>query len=346
MNLTDFVYYAKKYGPITFLSLIFLVLLFYALYLLSLVTKPEQKTSIYINPIFGKLELPKIKTQKPSVIPKFELDTIEGVPITATSTAKIWKIKEERTKLTYRETAYLMANTLGFDTTQASYKLEDEFVYFEDSEKILKIDIKNYNFEFYYKPEWIIQNINAISFPENELALQFTKEILNSLNKYSTDLVQGKTNLIFVTFDPDEGKEKIIETSSLAQAIKIDFFRKEEEFPIVSNYYPESQNYVIVTLFEDSPLILKAQIKFFEILKNEEGIYPLITGDRAFEKLQKAEAFFIKLPKNLTEKIYIKKMFLAYYEPEEYTPFFQPVYVFLGKDFIAYVPAVREDYLK
>jgi hypothetical protein len=41
--------------------------------------------------------------------------------------------------------------------------------------------------------------------------------------------------------------------------------------------------------------------------------------------------------------ITIKKMFLAYYDPDEYQPYLQPVYVFVGdNDFVGYVPAVED----
>ncbi len=346
MNLTDLAYYSRKYGPIAVLSLIFFGLLFYTIYLIIIASTPAPKKALYINPVFGKIDLPKIKGEKLSQKISYELDTIEGVPITATLSAKVFEFQQKRTKLTYLERIYLMAKTLGFDTTQTTHQRKGEIATFSDSDKDFQVNIKDYNFTFSYKPSWILQNLENFYLPEKELSLQYAKEVLISLDKYPKDLAQGKTNLMFITFQTDTGKEQITTSPDLAKAIKIDFYRKEENFPIVSSYYPESQNYAIVTIFESKPLILKAQIKFFEIDRSQEGIYPLITGEKAFEKLKQNQAFIIKLPEQMPKTIYIKKMFLAYYDPDEFTPFFQPFYVFLGKDFVAYVPAIREDFLK
>jgi hypothetical protein len=39
-------------------------------------------------------------------------------------------------------------------------------------------------------------------------------------------------------------------------------------------------------------------------------------------------------------------MFLAYYDPDIYQEYLQPVYVFVGEpNFIAYVPAISNEYL-
>ncbi len=346
MNLTEFSYYARKYGPLLGLLTIFLILLFYTLYLLSLATKKPEKEKVYTNPVFGRLELPKVPSTKLESKPAFELDTIEGVPITATASAKVYRLIQPRTKLTYLERSYLMAKKLGFDTTSASYQREGNVAKFKDSEKELSIDIATYNFSFSYLPSWLKENQKNFSLPENDLALQFAKEILSSLNKYPTALAQGKNKLSFVSINQDELKEKIVTSPSLANALRIDFYRKEEDLPIVGPKFPQSQNFAIVTVFQNELFLLKAQVKFFEVDKTKEGVYPLITGDEAWERFKNYKAFFVKLPDPMPDKIYIKKMFLAYYDPEEYTPYFQPFYVFLGKDFIAYVPAVKEEFLK
>ncbi len=53
----------------------------------------------------------------------------------------------------------------------------------------------------------------------------------------------------------------------------------------------------------------------------------------------------LRLPKNKTS-IKIKKMFFAYFDPDIYQSYLQPVYVFLGENnFVGYVPAVSADYL-
>jgi hypothetical protein len=88
--------------------------------------------------------------------------------------------------------------------------------------------------------------------------------------------------------------------------------------------------------------VVKAQVQYFEKSQEQVGLYPLKTADLAFEQLQAGQAFMINGQPNATN-ITIKKMFLAYYDPDEYQAYLQPVYVFLGdNDFVGYVPAVED----
>ncbi len=347
MNLTEVAYYLRKYGPITALVTLFFILLSYTIYLVIIAITPQKKPPTQINPVFGKLSLPDIKSKNLKKLPQFELDTIEGVPITATPAAIVLRFKEDQAKLSYLERAYLVAKNFNFDTLTANYERKEHWAIFTDSQKTLKIDIRNFNFEFNLSKEWINKNKENFSLPNQEEALQFSKELLSAINKYPKDLAQGKTNITFQILDPLTGDFKITKSPKRAKALRIDFFRNEFlDFPIVSPNLTESQNYIILTSFNDNIILLQAQVKFFEILKDKTGIYPLITGDEALNKLKKGKAFFIKIPDQIPEKIYIKKMFLGYYDPDTPTQYFMPFYVFLGKNFIAYVPAVKDEYLQ
>ncbi|KKQ73667.1 MAG: hypothetical protein US95_C0050G0001, partial [Candidatus Woesebacteria bacterium GW2011_GWB1_38_5] len=45
--------------------------------------------------------------------------------------------------------------------------------------------------------------------------------------------------------------------------------------------------------------------------------------------------------------IVIRKVYLAYYDPDQYTEYYQPVIVFEGDDdFTAYVSAIIDDYIE
>jgi len=75
------------------------------------------------------------------------------------------------------------------------------------------------------------------------------------------------------------------------------------------------------------------------------GIYPLKSGDLAWEELTKGKGIVLSNPKEKKEVV-IKQMSLAYLDPDFYQPYLQPVYLFIGEDnFSAFVPAVSFDYL-
>ncbi|MBI2051778.1 hypothetical protein HYT33_03390 [Candidatus Roizmanbacteria bacterium] len=91
--------------------------------------------------------------------------------------------------------------------------------------------------------------------------------------------------------------------------------------------------------------ILRSEVKFFEKSEEQVGIYPLKTGEQAYEVLRRGEAYVVSNPENRTS-ITVKRMFLAYFDPDVYQDYLQPVYVFLGEgNFVAYVPAVSSEFL-
>ncbi len=86
-------------------------------------------------------------------------------------------------------------------------------------------------------------------------------------------------------------------------------------------------------------------MKFFEKSDEEVGIYPVKTGTIAWEELQNDKGMIVSAPTDKTS-IKIKKMFFAYFDPDIYQNYLQPVYIFLGENnFIGYVPAITADYL-
>jgi len=128
--------------------------------------------------------------------------------------------------------------------------------------------------------------------------------------------------------------------------IEVDFYRPDIDiFPIVSPSYFNSQNYLVMVFNEDGFKVVKAQVKFFEKSDEEVGIYPIKTGTVVWEELQNGKGIIVSAPTDSTN-IKIKKMFFAYFDPDIYQSYLQPVYVFLGENnFVGYVPAVTADYL-
>ncbi|MEO6508530.1 MAG: hypothetical protein ABIO02_01125, partial [Patescibacteria group bacterium] len=129
-----------------------------------------------------------------------------------------------------------------------------------------------------------------------------------------------------------------------------DFFRPDIDAipsPIstVTSKFPNSQNYVAMVFANNEMKVVKAQVQYFERSADQVGLYPLKSGDAAWQQLQEGKGYVINKHPDQTN-IVIKKMFLAYYDPDEYQPYLEPVYVFIGEDdFVGYVPAVIDELL-
>ncbi len=69
--------------------------------------------------------------------------------------------------------------------------------------------------------------------------------------------------------------------------------------------------------------------------------YPLKNATDALEDLKSGKGFIIQSPDS--SRVSITNVHLGYYESSEYSPYLQPIIVFEGQNFLAYVPAITRD---
>jgi hypothetical protein len=346
MTLTELSYYSRKFLPLGIIGFLLLLIFFYLIKLILLLYTPPPKPKLTINPIFQKISPVKVKNASNSAGINFILDTIEGVPITATEAAKVFFLPQAIAKLNYRQKIYLMAKNFGFDTELTKHQLNGKIATFSDNERKLEIDITNYNFFYDYQfasqsslfQETIIPSPKEI---ENK-AIDFLK----SVNRYPDELSLGRINILYFYYQPDLNTFSIVNNPQLANVVEVDFFRPNlGDFSFISPKFPNSHNFVLMVFYPDSFKVLRAQIKFFEKSADQVGIYPVKSGDLAWEELTKGKGIVLANPKNQKE-ITIKSMVFSYLDPDFYQPYLQPVYLFIGENnFAAYVPAISSDYL-
>jgi hypothetical protein len=92
--------------------------------------------------------------------------------------------------------------------------------------------------------------------------------------------------------------------------------------------------------------ILAAEYHYYPVEETKSGTYPTKTADTAWEELKDGKGYVVNLGDN-SEKVAIRKVYLAYYDAGQYVSHYQPVVVFEGdNNFFAYVPAVQNYYDK
>ncbi|MBI4008949.1 hypothetical protein HY357_01835, partial [Candidatus Roizmanbacteria bacterium] len=307
--------------------------------------QPANITTIYTNPIFGKVKKPFLKNASLSAGLNFKIDTIEGKPTTATESAKVYFLPSAPTRFGYREKIYLAAKTLGFDTELIKHKLDGKEATFKNSNQSLQIDITNFNFTYEYHFDSNPEIFQDTIIPDKKQSESQAISFLKAVGRYPEELAQGKTNVIFISYNPDAKQMTVLDSSENANMVEVDFYRPDlEQYPIVSPTYFNSQNYIMMLFYESDFKIIKAQIKFFEKSGTQIGTYAINSGDIAWEALKGGNGLVIQNPQD-TQNVVIKKMFLGYLDPDVYQEYLQPVYVFLGEEnFVAYVPAITEDY--
>jgi hypothetical protein len=133
--------------------------------------------------------------------------------------------------------------------------------------------------------------------------------------------------------------------------VAVDFFPpKINDIDTVTEDFVSSPSRVVfIPQSSEDDFVVKAQVQIFERSEEQSSSYPLKTGDQVFQDLQAGRGFLIQGADALTGKtiVNIKKLYLAYLIPGYYTPYIQPVYVFIGEDnFVAYIPAVIDTWVQ
>ncbi len=347
MTLTEVSYFSRKLAPFFILAFVVVLIMFYTIKLFFLFAEMNRPEDLPIETVFNELKPIEIATASNSAGHSYVIDTVDGEPITATATAKVFMLPESKFRFGYREKIYLMAKTFGFEP-EIEHKLENKTeAVFDDGKKKLRIDINNFNFKFdtdiTHSPELFEKN----GAPNKETAQNRAVDFLKSFDRYPEDLAKGRMNVIFLEYDKAASKTGVLADNIGSNMVEVDFYRADiDQYPIVSSSYFNSHNYVTMVVTEFDYKVVSARISFFEKSEGQVGIYPVIDGHAALEKLATGSGFIVSGANIPKKEIAIKRMFLGYYDPDVYQSYLQPVYVFLGDDnFAAYVPAITDEWL-
>ncbi|MCS6956828.1 MAG: hypothetical protein NZM02_03235, partial [Patescibacteria group bacterium] len=266
MSLTEVSYYLRKALPLLLIFGLFFLIIFYSfkLFFLYLETNKPKPTIVPKN--FGRINAPEILNSTSSANFSFVLDNIEGKPITTTDSAKVYFIPKPSTRFGYREKIYLMAKTLGFDTEKINHRLVDNFAFFEDDVRKLKIDITNFNFTFESIPDKDYILTSQTYLPSEKEIENKAIDFLKKINRYPDELAKGTSKIIYIKYDPGLENYVNVEDKKNANLVEVDFYRQyPDEMPVFSPNFFNSQNYVILMFLDNNEYkVVKSQIAFFE----------------------------------------------------------------------------------
>lgn len=205
----------------------------------------------------------------------------------------------------------------------------------------LEINIINANFSLSYDLVSDRSPLDQIPAPP-EVAVSIAKRFLDSGELLTPDIKNGPYTF---SYHKIQEKELLPALGRVeANLTKINLFRKSyDDLPSLTPN-PEEANiwFMISGSGESAKQIIFGKFNYFSIDESQHATYPLKTSEQAFEDLKMGKAYIAKAPN--TENIIIRKVYLAYYDSPIYSEFFQPIVVFEGDNFLAYVPAVSPEY--
>src|SRR3990167_9301767 len=222
MSLTQLIKYIKKFGPLALLGVIIFFILFYSIRVALILNKNRQGENIVLNPVFGKLTKPEIPISTTSAGFKFQIDTIEGKPVTATKSANVYFLPPSSTKFGYRDRITSMASQLGIINID-SYSLQANLARFQESTRNFTVDITNYNFNFNYDyskdPDLFTRSI----IPTSEEVQKEAVEILKSIQRYPSEFDTGTTKINYFLFNAEKNTKDQVARNIDANLVEVNF---------------------------------------------------------------------------------------------------------------------------
>ncbi len=346
-NLTNVAYLIRR-GIKTFIFLIFFLLI--GNFVIRIAVNYWKKAHPPALPppdvLFGTL--PKTKFEEPEKKPtQFSLETITNQLPEMPSQAKVYFIVPRKSKIFAFEETETIATKLGF-TGEPEKAREDLFVYKNplDGSK-LTINVLTQNLEYEY-PFQADQTIINQGLPTN--ADELNKKAVGFLQKIGMEKddlnLEGKITLYQLT------ATQLLKAPSISEAnlARVDFLRKEiaEDLPILPPSLNEPNISVWVTGGKGSKEVVKAKFIYFPVDKEKFSTYPLKPISQAWSELQNKLYHLSKINDNFSpeQKIAIRKIYLAYLDPDYPFEFLKPIYVFEGdNEFVGYVEAVSSEFL-
>jgi hypothetical protein len=259
--------------------------------------------------------------------------------------AKVYVVYRSNRSFLALEEDTKTAKDLGF--VEAPVEVQSNIYEFKNQDnQTLTMNVTDGSFKLSYPYQTDQLLLNPDSVPNKNDATETASSFLRSANKLSDDLQNGDKVVTYWKISADGLKS--VEAQSEANAVRIDFFRKnvDTDYKIVTAEPERASVSVLVSGSSvASKKIIEVTYKYAPVDRESFSTYPIKTVDQAWSELTNGN--YWPASDVSGNNVVIKKVSLAYFEPVTLTNYMQPVYVFEGDgNFVAYVPAVVDSYVK
>ncbi|MGA2910307.1 MAG: hypothetical protein ABSE04_00705 [Candidatus Microgenomates bacterium] len=267
-----------------------------------------------------------------------------GLPTDIPNQAKVYFMPKPSPNLLSLDSAKAEAASMGFGSNPQ--QISDTIYNFTNADfpSTLQINIITGTFSISYN---LATDKSPLSLkpPVAEVAASEFRSILSEANVLPADLT-GPVTSDFLKLSNGQ----LVNALSLSESdvIKINLFRQNyDNLPSVTGNPNQANVWAIISGSQtQNQQIIAAEFHYYPVDGSQFSTYPIITPAQAFAELQAGSAFIANLGVNKDgDTLKIRRIYLAYFDPDVATDFYQPIYVFEGDNgFIAYLPAVTPAY--
>lgn len=271
----------------------------------------------------------------------YSIETPEGELPSLPTQAKVYFMPKQSANLLSLDAARQKATDLGYaDNPQ---EVSDTIYRFphKDQPASLQINIVTGIFSISYNLSADPSPIERIP-PTPEVAASQLRSYLSSADLLPEDLTGPATHEFLKI---EEGQLKSAIGQSEADLVKVNLFRKAyDEIPSLTPDPTEANVWFYVSgARERQKQFIAAEYHYFPVDDSQSATYPIKSAGEALNELKAGNAYIARSSTN-EGNITIRRVYLGYYDSGKPSEFFQPIVVFEGDGFTAYVPAVTADY--
>lgn len=224
-----------------------------------------------------------------------------------------------------------------FNLTAPPENLSETKHKFSDKDKNLLVDLDTGNF-LYTKEASLSGKIELDD--DNKLVADF-EQILSKLGVLKNDLQEGRTK---VTLLKTAGGE-MINTSlrTEAQAVRISLWPKtiDKRSIFTDDISKSLVTAVVLGKADNLGNYLSLEFTYYPIDTSTFATYYLKPAELAFDDLKNGKGVVMVDPGK--PQVSLTSVYLGYYLQRNYSPYLQPIYIFEGPNFVAYVPAINQE---
>lgn len=344
MTLTQTAIITKQIITITILALVVGIIsligykIWYAHYLANLPPQEEKADTK-----FGVLPLPDFpKKEVSSSNFSYSLDTTTGgLPKVGFDPGfekiiKVYFIVKPYATLLSPEKSQTLAEK--FNIKNPPEILSETNYRFKDGDKTLTVDLDSGN--FIYTKEATSSAKESLD-GDDKMVVDF-ENLLSNLGGLKDELKKGRTK---VTLLKTAGNELVPTTlRTEAQAVQISLWPEglDKKGVFTADFNQALVNATVVKSASEVENYLSLNFTFWLIDTTTFATYPTKPAEAAFDDLKSGRGVVILEPTK--PQVSITSVYLGYYLSENYSLYSQPIYIFEGPNFVAYVPAVSEQF--
>lgn len=311
--------------------------IWYAYYLANL-PPVEEKPDIKFGPL-PEPDFPKGNVSTSNFT--YSLDTTTGgLPKVGTDPdfekiIKVYFVTQTFATLLAPERSGALAEKFGITSTP-EYLSETKYK-FKDENKTLLVNLDNGNFS--YNSESVLSSKTTID-DDNKLASDF-RQTLSNLGALKDDLRNSRMKVIPLKVN---GEDLIPALRSEASAAQVSLWPDQinKRLVLTADFNKSLVSAIVFGGADRLDNYLSLNFTYYPIDISTFATYPLKTAAVAFDDLKDGKGVIILEPDK--PQVSITSVYLGYYLPETYSPYLQPIYVFEGPNFVAYVSAITEQF--